>query len=174
MVWRLFPGPATPFAWTLLAAPAEAALRHLYADLGAPVATAHPFWRLAEGYVYLNAEAVAGADEKLHGAGWLGRDAPPAVSGLFARMQSGGVVKRAEARLRVAASEATGLRTRLARWLTWVQGLKWTQADVLQVMEEAHHVVAGAEQGPDDGVRQVAHVGLFDALRRGARRRHAQ
>jgi hypothetical protein len=132
----LFPGPTTPFAWTLLAAPAEAALRNLYADLGAGVAAEEPFWRLADGYVYLNGRAVAAEDEKLHGAAWLGRAVPAAPTRLFARMQVGSAVKRAEGRLRTAASETTGLRTRLARWLTWVQGLKWTQADVLQVMEE--------------------------------------
>ncbi len=131
----LFPGPTTRFAWTLLAAPAEAAVRHLYADLGAP-AVAGSFWRLEDGYVYLNAQAVAAEDEKLHGAAWLGRSAPTAPTGLFARMQTGSAIKRAEGRLRSAAGEATGLRTRLARWLAWVQGLKWTQADVLQVMEE--------------------------------------
>jgi hypothetical protein len=32
--------------------------------------------------------------------------------------------------------EAAGLQTRLSRWVTWVQGVKWTQADLLQVMEE--------------------------------------
>lgn len=142
----LFPGPATPFAWTLLRAPAEAALRAFYADLGATVAADEPFWRLADGYVYLNAAAVAAADEKLFGAAWLGRNAPPAPSGLFAKMQTGGVTKRAEGRLRAASGEAAGLRTRLSRWLAWVQGLKWTQADVLQVMEELEpHAIAALQ-----------------------------
>lgn len=142
----LFPGPATPFAWTLLRAPAEAALRALYADLGAAVVADEPFWRLDDGYVYLNTATVVAADAKLFGAAWLGRDAPPAPSGLFARMQTGGVTKRAEGRLRAAAGEAAGLRTRLSRWLAWVQGLKWTQADVLQVMEELEpHAIAALQ-----------------------------
>jgi hypothetical protein len=131
----LFPGPTTPFAWTLLAGPADAALRNLYAEFGSPIAVG-PLWRLEQGYVYLNSAAVAAADEKLFGAAWLGRAAPPAPAGLLGRMQAGGTVKRVEARTKVAAVEAAGLETRLARWLAWVQGLKWTQADVLQVMEE--------------------------------------
>jgi hypothetical protein len=132
----LFPGPATPFAWTLLAAPAEAALRHLYANFGASGLSREPFWSLRKGYVYLNGAQIASADEKLFGAAWLGRVAPPAPSGLLGRMQTGGAIKRIEARLRAASMEAAGLQTRLARWLTWVYGLKWTQADILQVMEE--------------------------------------
>jgi hypothetical protein len=142
----LFPGPVTPFAWTLLAGPADAALRALYAELGAQIDGAAVLWRLERGYVYLNAGALAAADEKLFGAAWLGRGAPPAPSGLLGRMQAGGIVKRAETRAKAAAIEATGLQTRLGRWLAWVQGLKWTQADVLQVMEELEpHAVAALQ-----------------------------
>jgi hypothetical protein len=141
----LFPGPATPFAWTLLAAPADTALRNLYTDLGA-TPTAEPFWRLREGYVYLNGAAITAADDQLHGAAWLGRVAGHAPSGLFGKMHASGMIKRSEARLRAASSEATGLQSRLSRWLAWVQGLKWTQADLLQVMEELEpHAVAAVQ-----------------------------
>jgi hypothetical protein len=46
------------------------------------------------------------------------------------------VIRRCEARISAAMREVNGLQTRLSRWLAWVQGVKWTQADLLQVMEE--------------------------------------
>ncbi len=114
----------------------------MYAELGSAVC-ATPFWRFEAGNAYLNAAALAEADAGLHGATWLGSIRPPAPAGLRGRLQAGGIVRRANARLAVAGGEAAGLQGRLARWWAWVQGLKWTQADLLQVMEELEpHAVA--------------------------------
>ena len=72
----LFPGAGTSFAWTLLAGPADRALRNAYAELGSQAAPDAPFWSLARGYGYLNAAAVAEADQDGGiGAGHQGRPA---------------------------------------------------------------------------------------------------
>ena len=142
----LFPRPVTPFSWTVLRGPADVALRQAYAELGAPVSATEPFWRLENRHVYLCSELVEAADGKLCGAAWLGRVAPGAPTGLRGRIQAGGAIKRAESRLQTVAAEAAGAQTRLSRWLTWVQGLRWSQADILQVMEELEpHAVAALQ-----------------------------
>lgn len=142
----LFPGRTMPFTWTLLGASANRALANVYAELGGQADTTARFWRLDRGYGYLNAAAVAEADQSLCGAGWLGQSQPPPPAGLRARLQAGGVVKRCQSRLAVAAGEASGLQSRLSRWLAWVQGVKWTQADLLQVMEELEpHALAALQ-----------------------------
>ena len=141
----LFPGPVTPFAHTLLAGAAERALRNTYNELGGQ-AEPRLFWQLGGGYVYLDASAIAEADQSLCGAGWLGLFQPQAPGGLRGRLQAGGVAKRCHARVAAAATEASGLQTRLSRWLAWVHGVKWTQADLLQVMEELEpHALAALQ-----------------------------
>ncbi len=133
----LFNGWTTPFAWTLLRPSAEAALRGAYGELGASLAAiSGPFWRSDDGVVHLNAALVAQADQALAGAAWLGRVQPPAPGGLLARLQTGSIVKRCQARIAALPGDAQALQARLARWLTSVQGLGWAQADLLQVMEE--------------------------------------
>ncbi len=133
----LFPGTTTPFAWTALRAPAETALRRTWADLGAPAPADAPLWRRADdGRVYVDAAALTSAARALHGAAWL--IAPPAElsQGLMARWQAGGVIRRAQARIAATQEGVAGLQTRTAKWLAWVRGLRWAQADLLQVMEE--------------------------------------
>lgn len=133
----LFCGWTTPFAWTLLRSPAEAALRGAYSELGsASISPGEPFWRSDDGIIRLNAALVARADQMLAGAAWLGRVQPPAPGGLLARLQAGSIVKRCQARIAASAGEVPNLQARLSRWLTSVKGLRWTQADLLQVMEE--------------------------------------
>lgn len=144
----LFSGWTTPFAWTLLRSPAEAALRGAYMDLGATsTLPGESFWRSDDGAVYLNAALVAQADLTLAGAAWLGRAQPPAPGGLLARLQTSSTVKRCQARIAATPGEVNDLETRLSRWLTSVQGLKWTQADLLQVMEELEPHALAALQG---------------------------
>lgn len=133
----LFCGGTTPFAWTLLRSPAEAALRSAYAELGsAAISPGEPFWRLDGGLVRLNAALVAEMDQSLAGATWLGRVQPQAPGGLLARLQAGSTAKRCQARIAAAADDLLALQALSSRWLTFVQGLRWTQADLLQVMEE--------------------------------------
>ena len=142
----LFPGRTTPFAWTLLAGPADRALRNTFTELGGQLAGEAPFWRLRSGYAYLNAAALAQADQSLCGAAWLGVSQPHALGGLRGRLQAGGIIRRCQARLAAGMREASGLQTRLSRWLAWVQGVKWTQADLLQVMEELEpHALAALQ-----------------------------
>lgn len=141
----LFPGPTTPFARTLLIAPAERAVRHVYAELGGQAPESR-IWQAAGGYIYLNAAAITEADTSLYGAGWLGKAPGEAPGGLRGRLQAGGVIRRAQARQSLALGEVAGLQSRLSRWWAWVQGLKWTQADLLQVMEELEpHALAALQ-----------------------------
>jgi len=133
----LFPGTATPFAWTLLRAPAEVALRQALADLGAVSLAGRPLWRHGgDTYVYVNAGALAEAGRSLYGAAWLGTVAGEPPNGLLSRFQASNIRRKAQARIAAAVAEVPGAHERLARWLAWVCGLRWTQADLLQVMEE--------------------------------------
>ncbi len=143
----LFCGWTTPFAWTLLRSPAEAALRGAYGELGsALILPGESFWRSDDGVIRLNAALVAQADQTLAGAAWLGRVQPPAPGGLLARLQTGSIVKRCQARIAVSAGGVPNLQVRLLRWLASVKGLRWTQADLLQVMEELEpHALAALQ-----------------------------
>ena len=67
--------------------------------------------------------------------GWIA--APGSLpTGLIARLQAGSVVKKAQARVSQALAEVSALHAQVTRWLTWVHGRRWSQADLLQVMEE--------------------------------------
>jgi len=133
----LFGGRTTPFHWTLLRSPADAALRGAYSELGAAsISSGEPFWRSDDSVIHLNATLVAQADQMLAGAAWLGRVQPPAPGGLLARLQTGSIVKRCQARLAASAGDVPNLQARLVRWLASIKALRWTQADLLQIMEE--------------------------------------
>jgi len=133
----LFPGMTSPLAWTLLRRPAGDALRQAYLELGAPALPAAPLWQLqTDGQVLVNAAALAEADAALRGAAWLGAVQPEPPAGLLARLQAGAAIRRTEARIAAGVREATVLHTGLVRWLSWVRGQRWAQADLLQVMEE--------------------------------------
>jgi hypothetical protein len=133
----LFPGTTSPLAWTLLRRPVEDALRQAYLELGAPALCPGPLWQIqAGGQVFVNAPALAEADAALRGAAWLGAAQPESSAGLLARLQAGAAIRRTQARIAAAAGEVNGLRAELARWLGWVRGQRWAQADLLQVMEE--------------------------------------
>jgi phosphohistidine swiveling domain-containing protein len=133
----LFPGVATPFGWTVLCTPAESALRRAFAELGAPAPDGIQLWqRDQDGQVYINATALADAARKLHGAAWLGSIRGEMPGGMLGRLQTGGVIRKAQARIDAARAGIQDLHVRTARWLDWVRGLRWTQADLLQVMEE--------------------------------------
>src|SRR5690606_18735796 len=115
----------------------EDALRQAYLELGGPALPAVPLWQLqTDGQVSVNAAALAEADAALRGAAWLGAAQPEPPAGLLARIQAGAAVRRTEARIAAAAGEVSPLRVELARWLGWVRGQRWAQADLLQVMEE--------------------------------------
>ena len=133
----LFPGVATPFAWTTLRAPAEAALRRALAELGAPAPMEVKLWqRDQDNQVYVNSSILADAARRLHGAAWLGSIRGEIPGGLIGRLQAGGVTRKAQVCLDAALAGAQNLHAHTARWLDWVRGLHWTQADLLQVMEE--------------------------------------
>jgi hypothetical protein len=133
----LFPGAATPYAWTLLASAADDALRGAYRTLGAVELGGGALWRRSdEGRVYLNAAALTDADASLRGAAWLGSSRPAVSTGLLARLQGGAAVRRAQAAIATAVTAAPALHARLLTWLNKVAALRWTQADLLQVMEE--------------------------------------
>ena len=133
----LFPGVATPFGWTVLCTPAESALRRAFAELGAPAPDGIQLWqRDQDGQVCVNASALADAARRLHGAAWLGSIRGEMPGGMLGRLQTGGVIRKAQARIDAALAGIQDLHVRTARWLDWVRGLRWTQADLLQVMEE--------------------------------------
>jgi phosphohistidine swiveling domain-containing protein len=133
----LFPSVATPFAWTVLCTPAETALRRALAELGAPAPDGLTLWqRGQDGQVYVNATALADAAHRLRGAAWLGSIRGEMPRGVLGRLQTGAVIRKAQARIDAALTGVQDLHVRTARWLDWVRGLRWTQADLLQVMEE--------------------------------------
>ena len=133
----LFPGRATPFGWTLLRAPAENAMRRMWAAFGVADLPQTPFWQYGvDGYVRLNAENLAAASRVVQGAAWLGAVRGDAPTGFAARLRQPAVIRRTEAEVQAALADVAALNARLFDWRQWVRGLRWTQADLLQVMEE--------------------------------------
>ena len=55
---------------------------------------------------------------------------------MLGRLQTGGAIRKAQARIDATLTGVQDLHVRTAKWLDWVRGLRWTQADLLQVMEE--------------------------------------
>lgn len=133
----LFPGRVTPFGWTVLRTPAEMAMRRTWAGLGVSEMPATPFWRLGDdGLVYLSAENLTAGGQALYGAAWLGPAKGEPPTGLMARLRAGNIIRRAEGEIQSAVTGAGALNARLHDWLGRVRELRWTQADLLQVMEE--------------------------------------
>jgi phosphohistidine swiveling domain-containing protein len=133
----LFPGVATPFGWTVLRAPAEAALHRALAELGAPMPDGFKLWqRGQDGRVCVNATALADAARRLHGAAWLGATRGELPGGLIGRLQAGGVTRKAQTCVDAGLAGTQEIHARTAGWWEWVRGLRWSQADLLQVMEE--------------------------------------
>lgn len=133
----LFPGVALPFAWSILRVPAEFALRRALVELGAPEPAASALWHRADdGRVFVSALALAEAGRALCGAAWLGTRRPEAPAGIWARLQVRGMVRRVRARIDRVAAQSAAQHGRVSDWLARVRGLAWTQADLLQVMEE--------------------------------------
>ena len=133
----LFPGVATPFGWTVLCTPAESALRRAFAELGAPAPDGIQLWqRDQDGQVCVNASALADAAHRLHGAAWLGSIRGEMPGGLIGRLQAGGVSRKAQACVDAALADTQDIHARTTKWWEWVRGLHWSQADLLQVMEE--------------------------------------
>lgn len=132
----LFPGSATPFHWTLLQQPAQTALRRAWAELGITLPAVELWRRADDGRVELAAGPLAQAAQAARGAAWL--IAPPdrPTAGLLDRLQAATVIRRIHARLAGRVPEIAATQARLTTWLTWVERLAWTQADLLQVMEE--------------------------------------
>jgi hypothetical protein len=111
-------------------------MRRAWADLGA-VLPAASFWRRGEdGRGVLNATLLGQAGRALHGAAWLNAPPEPAGGGLFDRLRAPGTIRRVQAQVAGILPEVTALQARLTDWLAWVQRLRWSQADLLQVMEE--------------------------------------
>lgn len=141
----LFPGIASPFAWTFFRDPAEAALRRVLTELGATALPAHALWqRAADGRVYVASTVLAEAGAATHGAAWLGLHRPAAPTGPLARLQAAGAIRRAHGRVTAVAAGVDAEHGRLAQWLAWVHDLPWTQADLLHVMEELEPRATGA------------------------------
>lgn len=133
----VFPGQVPPFAWSALAAPAERALRRALVALGAPEPGPAALWRRAdENRVYVAGAALTEAAEKLCGAAWWLPERPVAPGGLLARLQMAGVIRRSQAAIAATMAATPAHHEHVTRWLAWVRGLQWTQADLLQVMEE--------------------------------------
>ncbi len=133
----LFPGRTTPFGWTLLREPAETAMRQMWAAFGIAGLPQTPFWQYgADGYVRLNAVHLAAASWAAQGAAWLGAVRGNAPTGFAARLRPPAVIRRTEAEIQTTLAAVTALNARLFDWRQWVRGLRWTQADLLQVMEE--------------------------------------
>jgi phosphohistidine swiveling domain-containing protein len=133
----LFPGVATPFGWTVLCRPAEVALRRTLVELGAPAPDGSTLWQRDQaGHVYVNATMLADAAHKLRGAAWLGATRGEMPGGLIGRLQTEGVTRKARAGVDAALTDTQDLHARTAKWWEWVRGLRWSQADLLQVMEE--------------------------------------
>jgi phosphohistidine swiveling domain-containing protein len=56
--------------------------------------------------------------------------------GLIGRLQAGSVTRKAQACVDAALADTRDRHARATQWWEWVRGLRWSQADLLQVMEE--------------------------------------
>ena len=112
-------------------------MRRMWAAFGVTDLPQTPFWQQGvDGYVRLNAENLAAASRAVQGAAWLGAVRGDAPTGFAARLRPPAVIRRTEAEVQATLADVTALNARLFDWRHWVRGLRWTQADLLQVMEE--------------------------------------
>ncbi len=132
----LFPAAVLPFHKTLLRRPVQAAMQRAWAGLGA-IVPSDDFWRWGEdGRIDLNASLVARAGRALHGAAYIGAPPEEERGGVLARWQARETVKRARKQIDAVVSGAEGQNQRFADWQARARRLHWSQADLLQVMEE--------------------------------------
>lgn len=132
----LFPDIVTPFHWTLVQQSAQAAMHRAWAELGVTLPAADLWHRSDDGRVYLNARPLQQAGQSLRGAAWLVVPPDGREPGLLSRLQTPGIIRRVQQQIAAAARTAADRQARLADWLARTQRLRWTQANLLQVMEE--------------------------------------
>ncbi len=132
----LFPAAVTPFHWTLLRRPIQVAMERTWIGLGAALPAAD-FWRRdANGHVYLNAGLIAQAGRAQRAAAWIGAPPEEGSGGFLSRWQAQGITRCAREHVDAVAAGTQSQNRHLGDWQAWVRRLRWTQADLLQVMEE--------------------------------------
>jgi pyruvate,water dikinase len=155
-VWSRLPlqplvaGPLTPFSYSVLAEVAGRAWYQYYDELGFAPTPGARVMRQIEGYPFLNLttsaqrEAEVGAIEPfsllLDGVRFpIAHFEKP---GFLSAIRSGRQAKKIPTLLQRYAAELPAVTQKAAAWATKTQDLHWTQADILQVMEEIVRVSA--------------------------------
>ncbi|MCL4857868.1 MAG: hypothetical protein KJZ93_00615 [Caldilineaceae bacterium] len=153
-VWSrlpLFPlvdGPLTPFSYSLLAEIAGRAWYQYFDRLGFDPMPRARVLRLHKGWAYINLTLSAQRD--VEGAAV----APPTLRvdgqpfpickwekpGLLAGLKFSLAQGRIDALLKSLAGEIDEVTARAQAWYAKVAELRWTQAEVLQIMEEIEHI----------------------------------
>ncbi len=153
----LAPEPLTRLSASLLRSAAERALRRFWEDLAIPPPE-EPQLAIREGRLCLNIAAQQQAMAKLLGTAdflpWPDAGIPSSTRSLRARWQAHRARNRFLDYLNRLAQEGPSLLDTLRRWWQYIQGVHWTQADLLQAMEEVElffarglHLLFTAEWG---------------------------
>lgn len=140
--------PLTPFSYSILDEVAKSAWYQYFDELGfAPMPRVRVL-RQYEGRAYLNLTISAQRDAE-HAAvepltlmvnGQLFGVAPWEKPGFFAKMKSGRNRKKIQQLLEAYCQQMAAVTQKAESWYAKTQDLRWTQADILQVMEEVERV----------------------------------
>lgn len=144
------PGILTPFSFSVLAEVMRRSWYNYYGRLGFEAYPGRRLLRQHNGRAYLNLslsaqlEAEEASVEPL--TLWLNGQARQIVAwqkpGILSALKSGRKQKRIEALLADLAKEFTTIDSRARAWYAKTQEIRWTQAEILQVMEEIERVGA--------------------------------
>ena len=148
----LAPGALTPFTASWLTEVAARAWRLYYGRLDFDLTPRTQVVRLYAGHPYLNLTLAATLDAENAGVTPPsfrvdGQDRPLVLwekPGFLAGMKLNRGAKKIDDTLRALMQELPAITAKAATWHTRVAGLHWSQAEVLQIMEEIEHVGAAA------------------------------
>ncbi|MEZ4661137.1 MAG: hypothetical protein R2911_26605 [Caldilineaceae bacterium] len=144
------PGTLTPFSFSVLAEIARRSWYNYYDRLGFEPYPRRRLLRQYNGRAYLNLSLSAQLEAERAGVEpllfWLNGQPTPLVvkqkSGLLASFKTGRNQKRIAHQLHEFATELAQIEQRARAWYVKTQELRWTQAEILQVMEEIERVGA--------------------------------
>ncbi|MCB9147316.1 MAG: hypothetical protein H6641_01035 [Caldilineaceae bacterium] len=144
------PGLLTPFSFSVLAEIARRSWYNYYDRLGFEPRPGRHLLRQHNGRAYLNLSISAQIEAERAGveplAFWLNDQLTPLAvkpkSGLLAAFKTGRNQKRISTLLNELATELTQIEQRARTWHAKTQELRWSQAEILQVMEEIERVGA--------------------------------
>lgn len=144
----LFPAAVTPFSFSVLEESFERAWRRYYERMGFELPLRAQVLRQVQGHPYFNLSLSAQVEAEQAGIEPValcinGRATPVAAyekPGFLAGLKMGRAQKRLAETAGALAAEMDGVRARASAWHDRTSELRWSQAELLQVMEEIERV----------------------------------